>query len=96
MRKASSSVQSDRPQLLKLGQAGRPAGKPGATGAGTERRCDKLHAFILTPTVTISSEVVTVNTTCFNVLKLCSLLEHYIYLYHMILTINSDSFPKEQ
>jgi hypothetical protein len=43
--------------------------------------------------LTISRPVVTVCTTSFNVLKLCCILhKECMYVFRMILTINSDCF----
>jgi hypothetical protein len=34
-------------------------------------------------------------TTCYNIQKLCILPTQCIYVFRMILTINSDYFPKQ-
>jgi hypothetical protein len=45
--------------------------------------------------VTLSSSVVTVCVTCFNIQKLCIFPTHYMYVFHVILRINSDCYPKQ-
>jgi hypothetical protein len=39
--------------------------------------------------------VVTINTTCLNILKFCILPTQCIFMFHMILTRNSDIYPKQ-
>jgi hypothetical protein len=38
--------------------------------------------------------VVTIYTTCFNIVKLYILPTQCIYVFHVVLTINRDCFPK--
>jgi hypothetical protein len=45
--------------------------------------------------LTLYSPVVTIYTTCFNTLKLCILPTQCIYVFPMVLTINSDCFPRQ-
>jgi hypothetical protein len=49
---------------------------------------------ILKALLTLSSPVVTICTTCFNTLKLSILPSQCIYVFRMVLTINSNSFLK--
>jgi hypothetical protein len=41
------------------------------------------------------SQVVTICTTCFKMPKLCNVPTQCIYVFHMVLTIKSNSFPKQ-
>jgi hypothetical protein len=50
-----------------------------------------VHVSCATP----KSPVVTICTTRFNTLKLCILPTQCICVFHMVLTINSDCFPKQ-
>jgi hypothetical protein len=45
--------------------------------------------------LTLYSSVFTMCTICFNVLKLCILPTQCICVLRMVLTINSDYFPKQ-
>jgi hypothetical protein len=45
--------------------------------------------------LTLKSPVVTMHTTCYNILKLCILARECIYVFRMVLTINSDCFSKQ-
>jgi hypothetical protein len=45
--------------------------------------------------LSLLSLVVAICTTCFKTLKLCILPTERICVFPMVLTINSDSFPKQ-
>jgi hypothetical protein len=45
--------------------------------------------------LTLQSLVVSIRTTCFNTLKLYILPTPRICVFRMVLTINSDCFPKQ-
>jgi hypothetical protein len=58
---------------------------------------DQLLPYLLQLNIlTLQSPVVTVCTTFFNTPKLCILPTQCIYVFRMVLTINSDCFPKQQ
>jgi hypothetical protein len=50
--------------------------------------------FIVT-TLTLESTAVIVCTACFNILKLYILPTECVVVFHMVLTINSEFFPKQ-
>jgi hypothetical protein len=52
-----------------------------------------LFTFPISP---LKSPVVTICTTCFSLLELCILHTECICVFRMVLTINSDCFPKQQ
>jgi hypothetical protein len=45
--------------------------------------------------LTLHSRVVTIYTTCFNILKLWTLLTQYICVFRMVLTVRSDFFLQQ-
>jgi hypothetical protein len=57
--------------------------------AGVKRK--SLRNIILS----LSNLLVTINTACFNTLKLCNLPTECICVFRMVLTINIDCFPKQ-
>jgi hypothetical protein len=59
-----------------------------------QRRDLTLQVFDLFQ-LTFESTVVSICTTCSNILQPIILTTQCIYVFHMILTINSDCFPKQ-
>jgi hypothetical protein len=54
-----------------------------------------IYLIVILLYLTLYSPMVTMCTKCFNTLKLCILTTKCIYMFRVVLTINSDCFPKQ-